>query len=640
MRLDRLKYLAFLGAALLPTGCIVVGSEGVLDLGMGNGASIYVACDPSSVPFGGGTGAPADPYALCSTTHFQNMSGYPSAHFILAQSLELSGVSHTPFALAGSFNGNYFTLSGLSVTAPNGGLFLSINSGAVVQNLTLSSASLFLTSSGGAQNMGIVTGQNLGTISQVFVSGALSSSSTDAADRMGGIAGINGNSGVIENVQVSVSASVSSGGMVRFGGVASSNSGLIRYATVTLNPFNLSNTSSSFIGGVAAENLSSGIIMYSSVSGNIYGYSIIGGIAGLNNGQITNSTYQGGITVMGSVGGGIVGENAGPSAVISQTNTVSSTLFGDPGTFSLGGFAGRHSGGASIQFSSSDTNMSFYGYMTGGFIGEMLGGSTNVHDSVVYGDTVQGGGAGAYVGGFVGYASISGGAILDHVAVEGTVYGTDQVGGLIGRLIASGGGVQIRSSYFNGFLSAYGNAGGLVGYGSSSGIELSYSTGEVRASAPAPAAPVYFGGIAGTLDGSAFVLNSYSLSTLRNNTDDPDNYFGGLVGQTQLGGGSPSITQTYFAGSIVNSTYGAATNPGTYDAAVRNLYAGTTLNSIYYDTGRIGGTSSLGAAVVGCTTANLLDGNNATCDVGLPAGASAASPWVFTNGLSPTLYWE
>ena len=92
----------------------------------------------------GGTGTAGDPYVICSTTDFNEISGHPAWHFKLGANLDFTGYNPPSTNLNGELDGNGKTISNFSrtITDAYGGLFHYINYGAYVHDLKLENVKL------------------------------------------------------------------------------------------------------------------------------------------------------------------------------------------------------------------------------------------------------------------------------------------------------------------------------------------------------------------------------------------------------------------------------------------------------------------------------------------------------------------
>jgi hypothetical protein len=108
-------------------------------------------------------------YSSSSTTNSTIPGGYGP----------LVGVNATPAQFIGTFDGNGYTISNLTINntgAFNLGLFSWIGAAGTVNNVELLNGSL--TAGSGYQNLGLLAGWNFGTISNAYATGAVSTGSS------------------------------------------------------------------------------------------------------------------------------------------------------------------------------------------------------------------------------------------------------------------------------------------------------------------------------------------------------------------------------------------------------------------------------------------------------------------------------
>lgn len=251
----------------------------------------------------------------------------------LEKDIDLGGTSFEPVPVfSGSFDGKGHIISGLSITADGSvqGLFRYLTATAEVQNLTVKGN----VHPGGSRNrVGAIAGQNEGRITSCSFIGSVS-----GGDYVGGIAGVNTVTGIIENCQVK--GEVHADHFV--GGIAGENAGVIRLCTNnaginrtpqqndveisdismdTLTNTEAANTVTD-IGGVAG--ISSGVIRSCKNLGDVgyrhMGYNI-GGIAGTQSGYMVDCENYGAIQGRKEVGG-IVGQLEPISAVTYSEDTL------------------------------------------------------------------------------------------------------------------------------------------------------------------------------------------------------------------------------------------------------------------------------------------------------------------------------
>lgn len=238
----------------------------------------------------------------------------------LEADLDLTGQDFSLIPVfCGTFEGNGYTISGLSVrqAGSNLGLFRYLSEEAVVQNLHVQGE---LKPDGSKKKIGGIAGTNRGTIRGCSFSGT-----GEAVERLGGIAGINEETGVIEDCRNEAELT----GNRQIGGIAGENAGTIleshnegeinissegveeeskETTQITLDRESIQNTvmdeKVNDVGGIAG--LSSGIIRQCSNSGQIgyehAGYNI-GGIAGRQNGLLILCENDGVVRGRKDVGG-------------------------------------------------------------------------------------------------------------------------------------------------------------------------------------------------------------------------------------------------------------------------------------------------------------------------------------------------
>ena len=250
------------------------------------------------------------------------------------------------------------------------------------------------------------------------------------------------------------------------------------------------------VGGLAGNN--DGPISDSTVSGTVTGNDNVGGLVGRSSDAISGSTASGNVSGNDKVGG-LVGRNESDNANDRSGNISDSTASGTvSGNDYVGGLVGRNE---------------VWSYING-----------NISDSTASGD-VSGN---LYVGGLVGGNETRGG--ISGSTASGTVTGDDNVGGLVGRHESVGG---ISGSTASGTVTGDDNVGGLVGWNSVdisqihagvfSAISDSTASGDVSGNDNV-------GGLVGSNGGH--IIDSTASGTVSGN----DNV-GGLVGGNETTGG-------------------------------------------------------------------------------------------------------
>jgi len=219
---------------------------------------------------------------------------------ILCNDIDLTGTEFTSIPVFdGTFDGQGYTISGLSLTGYNSplGLFRYIDEGALVKNLTVNGT---VAPAGEKSIIGGVAGSNSGTILNCIFIG------TVIGDKyVGGIAGINEAKGLISNC----STHGIMNGKHYVGGIAGENLGTILLSTneanvnttVTENSLNLEDI----------QNLNTRLISLSTE--NFLDVTDVGGIAGISGGIIQSCLNHGtiGYPHVGYNIGGIAGRQSG-----------------------------------------------------------------------------------------------------------------------------------------------------------------------------------------------------------------------------------------------------------------------------------------------------------------------------------------
>ena len=160
----------------------------------------------------------------------------------------------------------------------------------------------------------------------------------------------------------------------------------------------------------------------------------------------------------------------------------------------------------------------------------------------------------------------------------GSVTGSEDVGGLVGRVFYS----QINNCYSTGSVNGSWNVGGLAGNNHFySQINNSYSTGSVNGSSNV-------GGLAGSANAYSQINNSYSTGSVTGS-----DYIGGLVGYIHF---HSQINNSYSTGSVTGSDY--------VGGLVGNS-SGSTVSNSFWDVQSSGQTGSAGGT--GKTSAEMKD---------------------------------
>lgn len=231
--------------------------------------------------------------------------------------LDLSDSGSTPVPIfQGTFHGNGHTISGVFCSQKGSkiGLFRTLTQSAVVEDLTVTGT---LESQGTASSVGLLAGENYGTIRRCSAQGTVS-----GQEDVGGLVGLNGEEGLLlacsNNAQVT--------GVTNAGGIAGQNLGTLDTCSNSgsINP-QANQDIPTNVGGIAG--LSRGTIRDCSNSG-VVGYSHLGynmgGIAGLQSGEILRCSNTGLIQGRKDVGG-IAGQFE-PSTTLTYSDSPTQAL--------------------------------------------------------------------------------------------------------------------------------------------------------------------------------------------------------------------------------------------------------------------------------------------------------------------------
>lgn len=240
----------------------------------------------------------------------------------LTADLDLSGSDFTPVPIfQGTFHGNGHTISGFSFEKKGSktGLFRTLTASAVVEDLTVEGD---LAPQGSASQAGLLVGENYGTVSRCAAQGSVS-----GQEDIGGLVGLNGESGCIQSCTSAAAVT----GVTNVGGITGQNLGTVENSSNTgeINTQADQETPTS-VGGIAG--LSRGTIRGCTNSGAVgyqhVGYNM-GGIVGLQSGEISNCSNTAPIQGRKDVGG-IAGQfepntslTYGPSPSQQLTNSLS-----------------------------------------------------------------------------------------------------------------------------------------------------------------------------------------------------------------------------------------------------------------------------------------------------------------------------
>ena len=352
---------------------------------------------------------------------FDMETGFPiNGNGIISDSFSAATVT-----ASSRYTGSAFTDFGGLVGSNKGATYKILRSSATGNVSVL----VDLGSSIGHQNVGGLVGSNINsTIVDSHATGNVTVS--DNIESVGGLVGLN-NTGLFVTPSALISNSYATGdvtgGRSSIGGLVGQNAETSRivdsYATGNVK----ANNSTQNIGGLVGWN-NAGTISGSHASGTVTASGVsVGGLVGNNGGaaaSITNS-YATGDVNGGPVSqgvGGLAGSNSGTISGSHATGNVRGEI--------AGGLVGGNAGLITDSFSSGNV---FGSYAAGGLVGQMDGGS--ILDSRASGN-VTGGADYDFTGGLVG--RMQGGDIDNSHATGSVIHGNDTTGRLIGNNTGSG----------------------------------------------------------------------------------------------------------------------------------------------------------------------------------------------------------
>jgi hypothetical protein len=314
---------------------------------------------------------------------------------------------------------------------------------------------------------------------------------------------------------------------------------------------------------------------------NIVGNKDVGGLVGLNIGEITECVVEGEISGSGNIGG-LVGWNdrtiQGCKAMVNILASGSK----------IGGLVGWNWNNGKIK------NCIATGKVTGGFdVGGLIGESRNeISDSKAEGD-IEGI---AFVGGLIGKAfstTIKFCSATGNVKANGKDNGDCIVGGLIGD--SSGG--DLMQCFSTGSVYGRGNySGGLIGYNDNAYVYRCYSNEKVTGMGH------YTGGLIGkniTKNQINIINKNYSLGEVLSEGD----YSGGLIGYNEGDG----ITENFSESNVTSQGNHTGGLIGGNNGEILNCYAKGSVTGQKNAGGLIGTTYQ---KIINCYSAGYIKGEN------------------------------
>lgn len=420
---------------------------------------------------------------------------------------------------------------------------------------------------------GGLVGTNEGALGNSYSDSAVTSTAGTSAG-LGGVVGVNTEDGDVQYVDSLGVTNGGSTGSSNVGGIIGVNNGNM------YSGYNESIVSGKDnVGGIIGTNSSAvgNVVNATSVSGkdetDISEY--VGGLVGTNSGSVTNGRYNGTITGTNYVGG-MVGNNADGSTLTNLVNDSSAAI---TGVQYVGGIAGKNDG----IITANNSNLINRGSITGNqYVGGVAGMNTGEISNTVNSVVLNATGTDAkYFGGVAGYnngviGTVTNTSVIDVTAQYGTL-----VGGIIGFNDAKG---TLAGEIVNeGNISGKSEVGGIIGENINQSIlnnegkpRLTISNkGNVRATN---------GGAAGIFYDNQGVINNVDLineGTVTGGTAK-DSVTGGLFGKN-----SGKVTNSILTNS------GIVTGGGTVGGLIGDN-SGSASGSVFTNDGIVEGEDKVG----------------------------------------------
>lgn len=383
----------------------------------------------------------------------------------------------------------------------------------------------------------------------------------------------------------------------------------------TVSGLTIDRAGTSYVGLFGAAATGSLIQNIGLVGGSMRGNNYVGGLAGYNQGTITNSyatSQQSGLYYVG----GLVGWSQGGTISNSYaTGNIS-------GSDQIGGLVGRTAGGTIISSSYAAGNVSGSGSYAGGLVGANQGNISNAYAT----GNVSGN---YYVGGLTGYNS----SIIVKTYAKGGVSGTAYVGGFSGTNYGT-----ISQSYWDVQTSGQvlavgiGNAPGVTGLTTAQALTQSSYAGFDFVTTPVWKITTGQNGGYPELNWqvSPYALITYTFPTIASVTYSGADQLLSVLFPLTFGG----TTNTLLAGIDYNFSYGGATvtsfkNAGTYSNISISL-----LNTSYQlaTTGNTNGSLIINPYAVNLTGTRTYDGTSNVSAASLSIGSLVGSETLTLTG--------
>lgn len=356
------------------------------------------------------------------------------------------------------------------------------------------------------------------------------------------------------------------------------------------------------VGGIVGVSGESHVIDRCASRGTMNGLDAMGGVAGLNEGLITNCTLSGS---MGSATqdyiGGIAGLNVGGGTAGTIENCTAGKNCTVTGRTAVGGIVGFNLSGGRVQNCTGSANVSGTGRV-GGIAGEN-GGEIVLSGAKAGARRVTGTGSG--VGGVIGVNTETGtlraadtGAQGDVIAADSglTVRGGSKVGGIAGinRGTLGGASGSCLTSQAASVRAESGLAGGIAGAQEGAAARLCFAKNLGRVTANTGAA----GGIVGISSAGSTVEHCIGDGSVASS----DGYAGGIAGENL---GRIQDCAVGSGGAAVTLTTRSRTAAGAVCAV--NHKGGTVTGAVLGDRITISGSAFLLGALVGDNSGTVAD---------------------------------
>ena len=507
------------------------------------------------------------------------------------------GTSSSPFA--GTFNGNGYTITFSGNVTKNYSTsynygFFGTTKGATIQNVKVVWNTVDVTGSTSTYVGGIVGAATDTTISNCYVQGTFTSTSTDADASCGGIVGeiygtskvsncVNLGGTITTNTFLNASAA---GGIAGFSEVTIENC----HSSANVNAYSI--TSNAYAGGIVGSLKApitnchnTGTITASNQSSQ---YCVaVGGVVGMAataNASIANCYNEGDVTGKSTDSnayvGGVVGCLEATITNCYNTGTIKGSNQSSQYYVAVGGVVGRAITNASIAncYNEGDVTGESTGLSAdvGGIVGYSQATITNCYnEGNVTGESTDNN---AFVGGIVGNLT----ATITNCYNTGTIKGSNQssqyflaVGGVVGYATTD---ASIANCYNEGDvtgestdINAY--VGGVVGYLETT-ITNCYNTGTIKGSNQSSQDIVAVGGVVGrATTANASIVNCFSLvgsSTNAPSASGSNRKLGGIVGSSEV-----NIDNCYFDYGT-NNGYGAQRSDLSTIVKTKSYYSSST----------------------------------------------------------------